>query len=58
MLDRDQGRWLTYAEAGQLLGISPEAVRQLARRRGWPLGVPRAVTDRLTLTRAFEGLTS
>jgi len=29
-------RWLTYAEAGELLGISPEAARQLARRCKWP----------------------
>ena len=42
MLDQDQGRWLTYAEAGQQLGISPEAVRQLARRRGWPRRTPNA----------------
>ena len=42
MLDRDQGRWLTYAEAGQLLGISAEAVRQLARRRGWLRRTPNA----------------
>ena len=27
-------------------------------KRARELGVPRAVTDRLTLTRAFEGLTS
>jgi hypothetical protein len=42
VLDQDQGRWLTYAEAGQQLGISPEAVRQLARRRGWPRRTPNA----------------
>ncbi len=29
-------RWLTYAEAGALLGMSPEAVRQRARRHDWP----------------------
>lgn len=33
-------RWLTYAEAGDLLGISPEAARQLARRRKWPRRTP------------------
>ena len=27
--------WLTYAEAGQRLGVSPEAVRAKAIRRGW-----------------------
>jgi hypothetical protein len=37
-----QERWLTYAAAGELLGISPEAVRQLARRRGWPRRTPNA----------------
>lgn len=42
MLDQDEGRWLTYPEAGQLLGISPEAVRQLARRRGWLRRTPNA----------------
>jgi hypothetical protein len=36
VLDQDEERWLTYAQAGRLLGISLEAVRQLARRRGWP----------------------
>ena len=41
MLDQE-GRWLTYSEAGQRLGISPEAVRQLARRRGWPRRTPNA----------------
>ena len=29
-------RWLTYAEAGALLGMTPEAVRQRARRHDWP----------------------
>jgi hypothetical protein len=29
------GRWLTYADAGALLGMTPEAVRQRARRHGW-----------------------
>jgi hypothetical protein len=42
VLDQDEGRWLTYAQAGQLLGISPEAVRQLARRRAWPRRTPNA----------------
>src|ERR1044072_3616614 len=31
-----EGRWLTYLEAGELLGISPEAVRAIARRQKWP----------------------
>jgi hypothetical protein len=33
--DQD-GTWLTYAEAGQRFGISAEAARHIARRRGWP----------------------
>lgn len=28
--------WLTYAEAGVMLGLSPEAVRQRAARNEWP----------------------
>jgi len=28
--------WLTYIEAAKLLGISPEAVRAIARRQKWP----------------------
>ena len=32
--------WLTYAEAGQLLGKTPEAVRALARRQHWPRQTP------------------
>ena len=27
--------WLTYAQAGELLGLSPEAVRHRARRNNW-----------------------
>jgi hypothetical protein len=44
MLDSDlttgDGRWLTYAEAGRLLGISADAARQMARRRRWPRRTP------------------
>jgi hypothetical protein len=29
-------RWVTYQEAAKLLRLSPEAVRQRARRQGWP----------------------
>jgi len=32
--------WLTYAEAGRLLGKTPEAVRALARRQHWPRQTP------------------
>src|SRR3954467_10799127 len=33
-------RWLTYAEAAQLLGRSTEAVRALVRREKWPRRIP------------------
>ncbi len=36
-------RWLTYIEAGDLLGLSPEAVRSIARRQKWPRQSPNAV---------------
>jgi hypothetical protein len=36
-------RWLTYLEAADLLGISPEAVRALARRQKWPRQSPNAI---------------
>jgi hypothetical protein len=39
-LTETEERWVTYAEAGELLGISTEAARQLARRRGWPRRTP------------------
>jgi hypothetical protein len=39
MLD-DEERWLTYAEVGELLGISVEAARALARRQNWPRRTP------------------
>src|SRR4051812_36615940 len=35
--------WLTYAEAAQRLGLTPEAVRALARRQHWPRRSPNAV---------------
>jgi len=34
-MDDEGDAWLTYAEAGQRLGVSPEAVRAKAIRRGW-----------------------
>src|SRR3954471_15878831 len=46
MLDQDQARWITYAEAGQLLGISAQAARMLAKRRGWARRTPNAYGDR------------
>jgi hypothetical protein len=36
MTDTDTG-WLTYAEAAQQLGCTPDAVRQRARRFRWPV---------------------
>jgi hypothetical protein len=38
--DATGGRWLTYAQAGDLLGVSTEAARQLAKRRKWPRQTP------------------
>src|SRR4051795_4168592 len=35
--------WLTYAEAAERLGLTPEAVRALARRQHWPRRSPKAV---------------
>ena len=46
MLDQDQERWVTYAEAGKLLGISAQAARMLAKRRGWARRTPNAYGDR------------
>jgi len=46
MREPDQERWLTYAEAAALLGISTEAARMLARRHGWPRRSPNAYGGR------------
>jgi hypothetical protein len=49
MLDSDQSnqeRWVTYAQAGELLGISTQAARMLAKRRGWARRTPNAYGDR------------
>src|SRR5918997_388818 len=49
MLDFDQSnqeRWVTYAQAGELLGISTQAARMLAKRRGWARRTPNAYGDR------------
>jgi predicted transcriptional regulator len=40
MTDQGKEHWLTYAETADLLGISPEAVRQRARRYKWPRRTP------------------
>jgi hypothetical protein len=34
-MNDESGAWLTYAEAGERLGVSPEAARARAARRGW-----------------------
>ena len=34
-MDDSGGGWFTYAEAGDRLGISPEAVRAKAARKRW-----------------------
>jgi hypothetical protein len=34
-MDDESGAWLTYAEAGDRLGVSPEAVRAKAARKRW-----------------------
>jgi hypothetical protein len=39
-------QWLSYAEAGERLGIAAQAVRHLARRRGWARRTPNAYGDR------------
>jgi hypothetical protein len=39
MSDQEE-RWLTYAEVGQLLGISAEAARAMSRRQKWPRRTP------------------
>jgi hypothetical protein len=49
MLQSDQSnqeRWVTYAQAGELLGISTQAARMLAKRRGWTRRTPNAYGDR------------
>jgi|SRR5208282_2966422 len=34
-MNDESGAWLTYAEAGDRLGVSPEAVRAKAARKRW-----------------------
>lgn len=45
MFEPDQERWLTYGEAGRLLGIPAEPVRQPTRRQGWPRRARNAYRD-------------
>jgi hypothetical protein len=42
-VDNTEGEWLTYRQAGERLGVSPEAVRSLARRRGWSRQTPNEI---------------
>jgi hypothetical protein len=46
MIEPEEGRWLTYVEVGQLLGISPAAARMHAKRRGWVHRTPNMHGDR------------
>src|SRR3954454_7009041 len=49
MFESDQSiqeRWVTYAQAGEMLGISTQAARMLAKRRGWARRTPNAYGDR------------
>jgi hypothetical protein len=41
-----EGRWLSYAEAGKVLGVTPQAVRMLVRRHGWARRIPNAYGER------------
>jgi hypothetical protein len=36
MITGEASRWVGYDEAAGLLGLSPEATKRLALRRGWP----------------------
>jgi hypothetical protein len=49
MVDVNGSRWLTYAAAGELLGLTPEAVRQRARRQKWPKRTPNMYGDLATI---------
>jgi len=46
MPEPDEGRWLTYAEAGELLGVSSSAARMFAKRHGWARRTPNAYGER------------
>jgi hypothetical protein len=49
------GEWLSYKQAGERLGVSPEAARQRAIRGRWP---KRLNNEGLALVRMPEGVTS
>jgi hypothetical protein len=42
-LSDEHDRWLTYAEVGRLLGITPAAARMHVKRRGWQRRSPNAI---------------
>jgi hypothetical protein len=42
-VDDFTGEWLTYKQAAERLGVSAEAVRALARRRGWSRSTPNEI---------------
>jgi len=44
--ESEEGQWLTYEEAGQVLGISAAAARMHAKRHGWPRRTPNMYGDR------------
>ncbi len=46
MPETDEERWLSYAEIGELLGITAAAARMHARRRGWQRRTPNAIGGR------------
>ena len=48
--------WLTYAQAGERLGISTAAARQLSRRRGWQRRTPNAFGARAEILVPSEAL--
>jgi hypothetical protein len=43
MINPDDGQWLTYREAAVVLGLTPEGVRSLARRKGWSRQTPNEI---------------
>jgi hypothetical protein len=43
IVDDIAGEWLTYKQAAERIGISAEAIRALARRRGWSRRSPNEI---------------
>jgi hypothetical protein len=43
MIESDDGSWLTYQQASAMLGLKPEGVRSLARRKGWARQTPNEI---------------